>query len=56
MPILIFILLVVLVLQVGFWDTLGAILSAAALMVILVLLVAAIIAASVIWAMNRARR
>ncbi|MCB1498263.1 MAG: hypothetical protein KDK07_00490 [Bauldia sp.] len=42
MPLLFFILLVVLIAQVGFWNTLGAILGAAAMMVLLIVLIIAI--------------
>ena len=44
MPLIFFILLIVLIAQVGFWNTLGAILGAAAMMVILVILIVAIVA------------
>jgi hypothetical protein len=44
MPLIFFILLIVLIAQVGFWNTLGAILGAAAMMVILVVLIVAIVA------------
>lgn len=43
MPILFFILLIVLIAQVGFWKTLGAILGAALMMVLLVVLVVAVL-------------
>jgi hypothetical protein len=43
MPILFFILLIILIAQVGFWNTLGAILGAAAMMVLLVVIVVAIV-------------
>lgn len=43
MPILFFVLVIVLIAQVGFWNTLGAILGAAAMMVLLVVIVAAIV-------------
>lgn len=43
MPILFFILLVVLIAQVGFWNTLGAILGAAAMMVLLIVLLVSIV-------------
>ncbi len=44
MPLIFFILLIVLIAQVGFWNTFGAILGAAAMMVILVVLIVAIVA------------
>jgi hypothetical protein len=43
MPLLFFILLIILIAQIGFWNTLGAILGAAAMMVLLVVIVAAIV-------------
>jgi hypothetical protein len=44
MPILILIVLAVLIAQVGFWDTLGAVLGAAAMMVLFLLLLGALAA------------
>lgn len=44
MPLIFFILLIILIAQVGFWNTLGAILGAAVMMVILVILIVAIVA------------
>ena len=44
MPLIFFILLIILIAQVGFWNTLGAILGAAAMMVILIILIIAIVA------------
>ncbi len=41
MPIIFIILLVVLIAQVGFWDTLGAVLGAAAMLVLFVVLAVA---------------
>jgi hypothetical protein len=43
MPLLFFILIVILIAQVGFWKTLGAILGAAAMIVLLIVIVAAIV-------------
>jgi hypothetical protein len=43
MPILFFILLVVLIAQVGFWNTLGAILGAAAMIVLLIVIIVAVV-------------
>jgi hypothetical protein len=42
MPILFFILLVMLIAQIGFWDTFGAVLSAAAMVVLFIVLVVAV--------------
>jgi len=43
MPLLFFILVVILIAQVGFWNTLGAILGAAAMMVLLIVIIALIV-------------
>ncbi len=55
MPIILFILLVVLIAQVGFWDTLGAVLGAAAMMVLFVLLVVAALGLAAYLALRRVR-
>ena len=44
MPLLLVLLLVLLIAQIGFWDTLGAVLGAAAMIVLLVILAAAVVA------------
>lgn len=44
MPIILFILLVILIAQVGFWDTLGAIIGAVAMMGLFVVLAVAVVA------------
>lgn len=43
MPILFFILLVILIAQIGFWKTLGAVLGAVVMMVLFVILAIAVI-------------
>lgn len=43
MPILFFVLLVVLIAQVGFWKTLGAVLGAAVMLVVFAVLAVAVI-------------
>lgn len=43
MPILFFILLVILIAQIGFWKTLGAVVGAAAMMVLFFILAIAVI-------------
>ncbi len=43
MPIIIFILLVILVVQIGFWDTLGAVFGAIGVMILFVVILAAIL-------------
>lgn len=56
MPLLIFLLLVVLIAQFGFWDTLQGVLGAAAMLVLLVLLLAAILGLGGWYALRRLRR
>ena len=53
MPLLFFILLVILIAQVGFWNTLGAILGAAAMMVLLVVIIVAIVVVGGLFAAKR---
>lgn len=52
---LLFILVVVLIVHIGFWDTLGAILGAVAMFALLAILVALIAAAGVWLAYRRMR-
>ncbi|ESR23272.1 hypothetical protein [Lutibaculum baratangense] len=56
MPILIFILLVILVAQIGFWDTFAAVLGAVGVMILLVLLLVLILALTGTWLLRRGRR
>jgi hypothetical protein len=56
MPILLILLLALLIAQIGFWDTLGAILGAAAMIVLLIVLVAATAATAGYFLFNRFRR
>lgn len=56
MPILILLLLVVIIAQVGFWDTLGALFGVVAVLVIFVLLLAGIVALVASYAYGRVRR
>ncbi len=56
MPIVIFTLLVILIAQIGFWDTLGAILGAAAMLVMFVLLAGALLVLAGYVLMRRIRR
>ncbi len=56
MPILILILLIVLVAQFGFWDTLSAVLGGIGILVLLILTVAALVAAGFALAYRRFRR
>jgi hypothetical protein len=43
MPILVFVILVILIAQLGFWDTLAAVLGAGVMFILLVLLAAALL-------------
>lgn len=43
MPLLIFVLIIVLIAQIGFWDTFGAILGAVGMILLLILLALAIV-------------
>jgi hypothetical protein len=56
MPILIILLLAILIAQIGFWKTLGAILGGAAMIVLLILIVAAIALLFAYSAYRRVRR
>jgi hypothetical protein len=55
MPILIFIVLVILIAQVGFWDTLSAILGGVAMIVLLVLLAIALVVLAGMMLLRRMR-
>ena len=43
MPFLFFILLIILIAQIGFWKTLGAVIGAAAMLVLLIVLLIAVV-------------
>ena len=53
MPLMLFILLVLLIAQFGFWDTLSAILGGVAMIVLLVLLLAGIVLLAGRYALRR---
>ncbi|HZA66284.1 MAG TPA: hypothetical protein VE592_05000 [Geminicoccaceae bacterium] len=55
MPILIFIVLVILIAQVGFWDTFGAILGGVAMIVLLALLAIALLVLAGMMLLRRMR-
>lgn len=55
MPILLLILIVILVAQIGFWDTLGALLGAVGVIILFVIVAAAIVAIVINMAIRRAR-
>lgn len=55
MPLLILLLLIVLIAQIGFWDTLSAVLGAAAMVVLLLLLAMGALALAAWWAFRRVR-
>jgi hypothetical protein len=54
-PIVLFLLLILLVAQLGFWDAMGAVLGAAAMVVLFFLLIAAIAAGAVYMMVHRIR-
>ena len=56
MPLLLILLLVLLIAQIGFWDTLGAVLGAAAMIVLFILLAAGAIAIAGYVLVRRVRR
>lgn len=56
MPLVIFLLLVILIAQFGFWDTFQGILGAAAMLVLFVLLAAALVVLTGWYALRRFRR
>jgi hypothetical protein len=56
MPILLFIILVILIAQLGFWDTFAAILGGVAMLVLFVLLAVAIIVLAGLLLVRRWRR
>jgi hypothetical protein len=56
MPILLFIVLVILIAQVGFWDTFAAILGGVAMLVLFVLLAIALLVLTGILLVRRWRR
>jgi hypothetical protein len=56
MPILLFIILVILIAQIGFWDTFAAILGGAAMLVLFVLLAIALVALAGMLMVRRLRR
>jgi hypothetical protein len=47
MPILIIVLIAILIAQIGFWDTMGAVLGATAMVILLGLLIIGVIALSI---------
>ena len=55
MPLLILLLLVLLIAQIGFWDTLGAILGAVGMVVLLIVLAGAALALGVRYYWRRLR-
>ena len=56
MPILLFIVLVILIAQIGFWDTFAAILGGVAMLVLFVLLAIALVVLAGIMLVRRWRR
>ena len=56
MPILLFVILVILIAQLGFWDTFSAILGGVAMLVLFVLLAIALVALAGLLLVRRLRR
>ena len=56
MPILILVLLIVLVAQFGFWDTLSAVLGGIGILILLIATVGALIALGAVMVVRRLRR
>jgi membrane protein YdbS with pleckstrin-like domain len=56
MPILLFLLLVILIAQVGFWDTFSALLGGIAMLVLFVLLAVALVVVAGMLLVRRLRR
>jgi hypothetical protein len=56
MPLLVFLLLVILIAQLGFWDTFSAILGGLAMIVLFVLLLLALLALAAALVVQRIRR
>ena len=56
MPLLFFILLLILIAQIGFWDTFAAVLGAVGVMLLLILLAALLIGLTGYYLFRRARR
>jgi hypothetical protein len=48
MPILFFVLLIILIAQLGFWDTFGAILGAAAMVVLFILIAISVVVVGIL--------
>jgi hypothetical protein len=55
MPLLVFLILVILIAQLGFWDTFSAIIGAAAMIVLFVLLAIALVALAGLLLIRRLR-
>ena len=56
MPVILFVILVILIAQIGFWDTFAAILGGAAMLVLFVLLALALVALAGGLLLRRLRR
>jgi hypothetical protein len=56
MPLLLFLLLAVLIAQLGFWDTLQGVLGAVAMLVLMIALLAALVGLGGWYALRRLRR
>ena len=56
MPILIFLLLIVMIAQLGFWDTFSAVLGGVAMIVLFIVLAIALVALLITLSLRRLRR
>ena len=56
MPLILFLLLVIMIAQIGFWDTFSAIIGGIAMIVLFLLLLAALLAIAAVLASRRLRR
>ena len=56
MPLILFLILVIMIAQIGFWDTFSAIIGGIAMLVLFVLLLAALLALVAVMASRRLRR
>jgi uncharacterized membrane protein YkvI len=56
MPILILILLIILVAQIGFWDTLATVLGAIGVLILTLLIAAALVVCAALYVIGRVRR
>lgn len=56
MPLLLFLIIVLLIAQIGFWETLGAVLGAVGMVILLILLLVAAVTLGVYLTVRRSRK